>query len=67
MAFDIGRVDLTQAVGDTENLGQQRVHPLDHGPAVTVDDTSGGPSPWVPRATWDHNPVTHTFKRLASP
>ena len=61
--FDIGRVDLTQAVGDTENLGDS-VFIHDDGPAVTVDDTSGTFALGA-QGDWDHNPGTDTFKSLS--
>jgi hypothetical protein len=65
--FDIGRVDLTQAVTDVENIGGSvLIH--DDGPGIAVDNATGTfvGSPLVAATdTWTHNAGTDELQSIS--
>ena len=65
--FDIGRVDLTQAVTDVENIGGSiLIH--DDGPSIAVNDATGSfvEAPAVAAtSTWTNDPGTDGFQSIS--
>jgi hypothetical protein len=65
-SFDIGRVDLTQAVTDVANIGGSvLIH--DDGPTISVDDATGTFALAAAGLTdsWEHNPGTDGFQSIS--
>jgi hypothetical protein len=63
-SFDIGRIDLDQAVTGVQNIGGSVII-NDDGPSITVNDGSGDFDNGVQNGVWDHDTGTDTFGSLS--